>query len=166
MSALESNLNATVQPRVLIVDDDPSVRDALKKVLHESGYSVRAAADGRQGALELEQHSFQLLVLDLDLPKISGWDLLDFVIARWPAMPIIILTAFSSQCVPGALSGTDILLEKPPDVDRLLEIMANLLTEPAEARLQRRLQVRAQPTGTPAPAATRRHVLGQNFLCV
>ena len=124
--------------RLLIVDDDPSVREALKSVLDEAGYETVMAADGRQGAQELERQVFDLLILDLDLPEISGWDILDIVTARRPTLPVIVLTGYFDQCVPGALQGADAFIEKPPDVTRLLKLVESLSSETLEQRRLRR----------------------------
>lgn len=124
--------------RLLVVDDDPCVRDALKCVLDEAGYETVAASDGRQGAAELERAAFDLLILDLDLPEISGWDILDIVMARRPALPVIVLTGYFDQCVPGALLGADAFMEKPPDVAQLLKLVDELSSESPEARQERR----------------------------
>ena len=150
MSSTDPESQLQRRPCVLMIDDDPSVRGSLSKLLEESGYGVRTAADGRSGLRLLQREQFHLLVLDLDLPGISGWDLLDFAGSHWPLMPVLVLTGFSSQCVPGSLYGADALLEKPPDVARLLDIIATLLSETAEARLHRRGK---GPLGPGAPAA-------------
>lgn len=126
-----------MKSRILIIDDDKSVRDSLSKVLQETGYSVELAADGREGAMFLVGKEFDLLVLDLDLPKLSGFDLLDIRLERQPALPVIILTGMASQCEPGALGIIDALLEKPADVRVLLGTIEKLVTEPKEKRAQR-----------------------------
>jgi DNA-binding response OmpR family regulator len=123
--------------RLLFIEDDASVRDSLSRLLQETGYAVVVAADGREGARCLKQRSFDLLLLDLNLPKLSGFDILDLAVARYPALPIIILTGMARQCVPGSLIGADILLEKPPDVDLVLKTIQRLLLEPAEQRFRR-----------------------------
>jgi DNA-binding response OmpR family regulator len=140
--------NAPLAPcqSVLVVDDDPSVRSSLIDLLQEAGCQVWAAADGRQGLHLLQQQPFQLMLLDLQLPEISGWDLLDLAGAHWPLMPVLVLTGFSSQCVPGSLYGADAFLEKPPDPGCLLNTVSLLLNEPAEARLNRRQG--SLPTGS------------------
>jgi DNA-binding response OmpR family regulator len=153
-----SSTSPDPQPRlpqaVLIIDDDPSVRAALGKLLEETGCRVTMAADGRRGLELLRQQQFHLLVLDLDLPKVSGWDILDFAGAHWPLMPVLVLTGFSSQCAPGSLSGADAFLEKPPEVARLLNTISFLLNEPLEARLRRRCDGSAQPAGSAIRSGT------------
>jgi len=128
---------ADTKPCVLIVDDDQSVRDSLRKVLGQAGYAVVVAPDGREGLAHLKQQKLQLLLLDLNLPKLSGFDLLDVAVERCPLVPVIILTGLMSQCVPGALTGADAVIEKPPDVNLLLETIGQLLNEPAERRIRR-----------------------------
>lgn len=120
--------------RILVVDDDAGVGDSLKRVLEETGYTVVLAADGQEGVSRLSQQEFDLLLLDLNLPKISGFDILDLVTEHYPSVAVIILTGLLDQCEPGALAGADALVEKPPDVDLLLRTMENLLREPAGKR--------------------------------
>lgn len=126
-----------MNPCVLVIDDDPAIRSALHRILQES-YRVVLAADGREGARRLKEQKCDLVVLDLDLPKLSGWDILDLTMSWSPLLPVIVLTGFSGECVPGALVGADVLLEKPPDVNLLLKTIACLLTEPANKRAERR----------------------------
>ena len=123
---------------VLLIDDDSAVRDALAQLLEQSGYGISVAPDGRRGLQLLRKSPFRLLLLDLELPGISGWDLLDYTSTHWPLMPVVVLTGFSSQCVPGSLLGVDAFFEKPPDVSNLLKTISALMAEPLAARLQRR----------------------------
>ncbi|HZR16256.1 MAG TPA: response regulator [Verrucomicrobiae bacterium] len=123
--------------RILVIDDDVSVRDALKKILNTSGYSVQLASDGREGADSLAQDKFDLLVLDLDLPEVSGFDILDIVAERDASLPIVILTGMAGQCEAGSVAGADALLEKPPDVWLLLNTIERLLGETSAERLER-----------------------------
>lgn len=146
-----------MKPHLLIMDDDASVRAALIKVLETAGYQVSGAADGQEGIICLNETRFHLLILDLELPKVSGWDVLDLVMTRFPKMPVIVMSAFFDQCVPGALTGADALLEKPPDVSRLLAVVADLSTGRAEEQLRKRsyLAPAARPP-IPMPLSPRR----------
>ena len=121
--------------------------EALRKVLTQTGYEVMLAADGEQGVWCLERQPFDLVVLDLDLPKLSGWDVLDVARELYPLLPVIVLTGFFGQCVPGSLEGADAVMEKPPDVAGLLKKIAELLSEPAEKRLQRKSRQPSQAAG-------------------
>src|SRR6202158_6310404 len=81
--------------RILVVEDDPSVQKALKRMFESEGYTVEVQANG-QSALE----SFQgappaVIILDLRLPKLSGGDLCKLIKAQAPALPIVVLSATS-----------------------------------------------------------------------
>ena len=126
-----------MKKRILVIDDDVSVRSALKKILNTAGYSVKLASNGREGADSLVREKFDLLVLDLDLPEVSGFDILDFAADRDACLPIVILTGMAGQCEAGSVAGADAVLEKPPDVWRLLNTIERLLTETTAERLER-----------------------------
>jgi len=123
--------------RILVVDDDLAIRESLKKLLDGAGYVTSLACDGQEGAASLEGAAFDLLLLDLDLPKVSGFDILEQVSTRHPLMPVIILTGLRDQCEPGAARIADALMEKPPDVSLLLSTIDKLLNESVETRLRR-----------------------------
>jgi len=132
---------------VLLVDDDQAVREALRNVLQQTGYEVVLAPDGQEGADLLKARCFDLLLLDLELPGLSGWEVLDLSREHYPSMPVVILTGFLGQCVPGSLEGTDARLEKPPDVIPLLETIAELLAESPASRLKRRSRRQTETRG-------------------
>lgn len=125
-----------MKKRILVIDDDASVREALEKILMASGYAVELASDGREGAERLEKCEFDLLVLDLDLPELSGFDLLDIIAMRAYALPVLILTGMADKCDSGAVAGADALLQKPPDVWLLMNTIERLLTLPSAARMR------------------------------
>ena len=127
------------KPCVLVVDDDVAVRDSLCNVLEQAGYTVVVAADGRDGLAELKHQQMDVLLLDLNLPKLNGFELLDVAVEKCPLAGVIILTGMLAHCEPGALAGADALFEKPPDVAKLLQTIAQLVAQPAEERLKRRL---------------------------
>ncbi len=130
--------------RILVVDDDAAIRNSLKKLVDQAGYQAVLADDGRQGRDCLASEHFDLLILDLDLPKISGWDVLDWLAVNERHLPVIVLTALADECEPGALVTADVLLQKPPDVSVLLKTIDELLHEPPEALWQRRVAAAGQ----------------------
>jgi len=123
--------------RLLLVDDDPSVRESLENVLIGEGYDVVPAGDGVE-AIELAgKVPLDLVLLDLNLPKKNGWDTFEILIRQNPRMPVVIITARSNQLFPALASGVGALMEKPLDLPKLLQTIRNLLDEPVEARLAR-----------------------------
>ena len=129
---------------VLIVDDDAPIRESLSKVLQSEGYQVVLAADG-QGALDrFQSERADLLLLDLNLPAKSGWDLFECFTAINPLLPIVIITGREDQHRVASAAGVGALMEKPLDVPWLLQTIKSLLTEPADTRLQRLLGLQSE----------------------
>jgi two-component system OmpR family response regulator len=123
--------------RVLVVDDDPSVREMLIRVLVGEGYLAAAAADGAEALKIAAAAKVDLVLLDLNMPVKSGWDTFERLTAENPWIPIIIITARPNQLFTALGSGVGALLEKPLDFPKLLHTINALFTETAESRLAR-----------------------------
>lgn len=126
-----------MKKRVLIVDDDAAVRESIKKVLEDAGYQVAVAADGREATVRFVPEEVDIVLLDLNLPRLSGWDVFERLTTRYPLVPIIIITGMPRQFPTALAAGVGALMEKPIEVPTLLETMQELLAEPVEARLRR-----------------------------
>jgi DNA-binding response OmpR family regulator len=123
--------------RILLADDDSTVRDSLSEVLVMEGYVAVPASDGQQ-ALELAASApFDLVVLDLNMPVKNGWDTFERLTAEHPLLPVIIITARPNQLFTAMGAGVGALLEKPMDIPTLLRTIKRLLAEPVETRLAR-----------------------------
>jgi DNA-binding response OmpR family regulator len=116
--------------KILVVDDDPQIRESWGKVLRAEGYEVALAANARQGIKIFEVERIDLLVLDLNLPDQSGRDVIGLLTALNPFVPIII-----DDLTAGA--GVGALIEKPLNVPRLVETVEELLAAPPVAHLKR-----------------------------
>jgi two-component system OmpR family response regulator len=101
--------------RILIAEDDPSLADALRCTLRKSGYAVDWIEDGRKADAALCTGEFDLLILDLSLPGLSGLDILQRLRARNSRLPVLLLTARDSvgDRVRGLDAGADDYLVKP-----------------------------------------------------
>ena len=126
-----------VKKNILVVDDDPQIRESLRKVLSAEGYEVMLAADGREGIEKFDVEQIDLLLLDVSLPDISGWDVFGTLTSINPFLPIVIITGKDEQHDLAVLGGVGALIEKPLDVPRLLETVKELLAESPEVHLQR-----------------------------
>jgi CheY-like chemotaxis protein len=123
--------------RILLVDDDPIVRDSLQEVLLAEGYAVMPAGDGQQ-ALELVSRSqVDLVLLDLNMPVRNGWDTFEQLAREHPLLPVIIITARPYQVFTAASAGAGAMLEKPMEIPALLQVVQKLLAESPEERLTR-----------------------------
>ncbi len=107
--------------RILIVEDDPLLGDGLAAGLRQAGFAVDWLKDGESADLALKTENFDLVVLDLGLPRLAGLDVLKKLRARGSSMPVLILTArdATSDKVAGLDSGADDYLVKPVDLDEL-----------------------------------------------
>ena len=126
-----------LKKRILVVDDDPQIRESLRKVLSAEGYAVVLAADGREGIEKFDTEQIDLLLLDVSLPDISGWDVFGAVTSRNPFVPIIIITGRNEQRQLAVLSGVGALVEKPLNVPKLLQNIAEILADPPDMHLKR-----------------------------
>ena len=123
--------------RILLVDDDPTVRDSLRDVLVAEGYFVLPAEDGQQALNVVGNFEVDLVLLDLNMPVKNGWDTFAQLTSENPCLPIIIITARPNQWFTALGAGVGALMEKPMDIPALLQTMTALLAEPAELRLAR-----------------------------
>ena len=83
--------------RLLVIDDDPDVREVSCECLSLLGYDVEAARDGADGLAQLTRERFDLVVTDLHMPHLDGWDVLESARAIAPGMPVIILTGAATD---------------------------------------------------------------------
>lgn len=107
--------------RILLVEDDPELGDGLTVGLRQAGFAVDWLRDGHAADLALRDESFDLVVLDLGLPRMSGMDVLKRARDRGQNLPILILTArdATGDKVSGLDAGADDYLVKPIDLDEL-----------------------------------------------
>lgn len=126
--------------RVLVIEDDPAIRDFLAKSLHEAGYVVDTAATASEAEAFVMQQEFAAIVLDLGLPDRDGFDLMTSLRSQGVSVPMLILSARRSvdDRVRGLEQGGDDYLTKPFAVAELTARLRNLV---------RRTQV-AAPTPT------------------
>ncbi len=127
----------TVVPTVLVVDDDPGIREALDRALRLEGFSVVLCEDGEAAIDAVEQGRSHVMVLDLGLPGISGIEVIQRLRARGQDLPICVLSARDEldDRVAGLRAGADDYVVKPFELEELL------------ARLQALLRRRPEPVG-------------------
>ena len=123
--------------RILLVDDDSTVRDSLNDVLRSEGYLVIPAENGQQALDLANKSSVDLVLLDLNMPVKNGWDTFEELTREHPLIPIIILTARPNQLFTAINAGVGALMEKPMDIRMLLRTMERLLVETTGQRLAR-----------------------------
>jgi len=127
--------------RILIIEDEKKIADFIRRGLKEEGYCVDVAYDGEEGHFLLTTNDYDLLVLDIMLPKIDGISLCKKMRKEKASVPIIMLTAKDSvrDKVTGLDSGADDYLTKPFAFEELLARIRSLLRKKDAAHTQLRV---------------------------
>lgn len=119
--------------RILIVDDDPEIVESMRYALESRGFQVIVARDGNQGLVLCERESPDLLILDMMMPKRSGFLVLERLRRAKPtAMKTIMVTANegSRHKAYAEMLGVDDYIRKPFAIDRLIDSVERLLGQP------------------------------------
>jgi DNA-binding response OmpR family regulator len=130
--------------KILVVDDDPDILDALSMILESQGYQVVTARDGVEGLANLKAEKPDLMILDLMMPKMDGWavckELQDPRWAKYRGIPILILTSVREEASrrryeleTGLELDVDDYVEKPVAPDILLERVGRLIKKKKSA---------------------------------
>lgn len=108
--------------KILIVEDEPKIADTLNFGLSEHGYYVEVAYDGKIGQRIFDAHQFDVIILDINLPGMNGYDLCKYIRRHSPVVPIIMLTSLSTlnDKVEGYDAGADDYIVKPFEFKELL----------------------------------------------
>lgn len=114
--------------RILVVEDEPRLQRNLAKALREEGYAVDTAGDGEDGLFKAETCDYDALILDVMLPKLDGWEILDRL-RQTRQTPVLMLTARDAPAdrVRGLDTGADDYLVKPFDLAELLARLRALI---------------------------------------
>jgi PAS domain S-box-containing protein len=118
--------------RILVVEDEEAAREGLRDILQSVGYEVTAAASGEEvGTLPADQ-PFDVLLTDLMLPGISGWDLAENLQERWPSLRVILMSGYAEDEAVrrGIGKGNMRFLQKPFDMAHLAREIRHALTQP------------------------------------
>jgi CheY-like chemotaxis protein len=117
-------------PRILVAEDEPLAALAIEDMLLDAGFAVLLAADGLE-ALELAaREPFDLLLTDLRMPRLGGWELIQRLRIARPELPVIVMTGYAPPGGTAALQqpggGPMLLFDKPMDSGRLLAALRRL----------------------------------------
>lgn len=117
--------------RLLLVDDEPSLREAVKAYLENFGFTVDVATNGEEGWEKVQQSPPDLVITDVMMPKVDGYQLLKRLREnpQFKPLPVVFLTArgMTSDRIQGYQARCDAYLSKPFDPDELVAIVENLL---------------------------------------
>lgn len=124
--------------KILIVEDDPSIQEILHDFIQEAGYDITLASDGVEALTKFSESHFDLILLDIMLPKIDGYSVSE-VIRKKSDIPIIMLTALDSE--EAQIRGLDLMVDdyitKPFSLPILIRKIAVLLRR---SKVQKKVQ--------------------------
>ena len=143
-----------VPSKVLLVDDEPGLRESVQAYLEDSNFQVRVASNAEEGWELLQQETPHVLISDIMMPQVDGYQFLAQVRedARFQALPVVFLTArgMTSDRIQGYNAGADAYLAKPFDPEELVAIVTSLI--------ERRAAQAPDASGTPDIATMARQI--------
>jgi two-component system nitrogen regulation response regulator NtrX len=143
--------------RVLVVDDDTGIRDALRMILEYEGYQVLTAADGKTALSSLDSERVDAVLLDIKMPGMDGLETLDRIAEREAAPPVLMISGHGdiATAVEATRRGAVDFLEKPPERERILVSLANALSRNTlvaeNERLRQKLEEESVLVGKSVP---------------
>ena len=114
-------------PKILIIDDEASIRNTLREILEYEKYQVEEASDGEIGLEILENNKFDVVLCDIKMPKLDGIEVLERSISSGVDTPFIMISAHGTieTAVEATKKGAFDFIQKPPDLNRLLLTLRN-----------------------------------------
>lgn len=117
--------------RILVVDDEEALRTVLSSELVSAGYDVNTASDGDEAIATVQNKKFDLVLLDIKMPKVDGFEVLKFIKKSSPALKVIMLTGFADlkNAIESKKHGAEDFVSKPYDLVDLLTTIERVLSE-------------------------------------
>lgn len=114
------------KPRVLVVDDEPAIRALVAKIVERAGHPVDSARDGADAIEKLEVQQYAVVVLDLMMPNVDGYALIEYLKKRGGPRPAIIVVSAGDSAALRQLDGSVVhsIVRKPFDIDVLGDLIA------------------------------------------
>jgi DNA-binding NtrC family response regulator len=116
---------------ILVVDDEDALRMVLSSELQSSGYEVGTASDGDEAINLVQSKKFDLVLLDIKMPRVDGFEVLKFIKKNYPTIKVIMLTGFADlkNAIESKKHGAEDFVSKPYDLVDLLTTIERVLSE-------------------------------------
>jgi two-component system nitrogen regulation response regulator NtrX len=115
--------------KILIVDDDKSIRKTLRDILEFEKYEIDEAADGLECIVKIKQSSFDIIIMDVKMPRMDGMEAIEKIQNISPDTPVVMISGHGNidTAVEAVKKGAFDFIQKPPDLNRLLITLRNAL---------------------------------------
>lgn len=135
--------------RILIVDDESSIRRTLREILEFEKFEVEEAADGMEGLAKLRQSAFDVVLMDIKMPRMDGMDALDKVHELCPGTSVVMISGHATidTAVESVKRGAFDFISKPPDLNRLLITIRNAMDKSSLLQETRQLKRKVAKAG-------------------
>ena len=118
------------QYRALVVEDDPAIRRLVEKILKRKHIEIDAASDGRTAMEKLRSEQYSVVILDLMVPEVNGFEVIEFLKASGVRTPVAVVSAVSHQALTKLdLDVVKVVISKPFDVDEFTKAVLELCAE-------------------------------------
>ena len=131
-----------VVAEILVVDDEPSIRSLLGETLRIAGFNPAMASDGKSALEEIRMRKFDLILLDINMPRISGFETLKEIRRIQPDLPVIVLSARQekSDVIEGFRVGADDYISKPFDLEELIMRIKSVIRRSGTSEISKTLR--------------------------
>jgi CheY-like chemotaxis protein len=135
-------MSNTSKHRILVVDDEASIRESLAGFLNDAGYEVSTAEHGFDALLQLRRLTPDVIISDLNMPQMSGFEFLSVVRRRFPEIPVVAVSGAyeSGECVPGGVIADAFYAKGQHRPEELLRTVAELIRTAAERAMNHHRQ--------------------------
>ncbi len=125
-------------PRVLVVDDEPAIRALVAKIIDRAGLAVDTAANGEEAIEKLDVHPYEVLVVDLMMPQVDGYAVIEHIRDAGGRKPAIIVITAGDSAAIRRLDGSMVhsVVRKPFDIEVLSDLVTAAAKSVAEARFE------------------------------
>ena len=139
-----------IKGHILIIDDEASLRQTLARILQQAGFEVTTAENGEQGLSYIQSTNFDMVFMDLRMPGMAGMDVLKFIHAQFPNLPVVLFTAQPdlNSAVDALRNGATDYLLKPLKPQALIERAQSIIASQQKENRKRQIleQIEAMQT--------------------
>lgn len=116
------------RPRILVVDDERGIRLLLEKGLSGLGYEIQAVTDAKQALATFREHGHDLVITDIVMPGVTGWELVTYLRTIDTAVPIIVFSGYGRSLEEEAARRRVFLLHKPLRLHEIARVVGQVVT--------------------------------------